>query len=396
MTQPFYDFCVAAGEPSVRDVTGGGQHWPGCTLHTCRLDADGSVIRVVSTTRLSTAAPGYLTVARTRSGQQMLYAISGEEISWYSIGDNGKVALCGSAPIGSDGASHLCTDNSTRQLFTANYGSGTVSLLPISEDGALGEAKVYSHGPGAYDGAQGSWRDGPQFRQESAHPHGVVVCGEQLYVADLGSNQVVCWTIDFDLCMLRAASAITLHDLAGPRHIQFTTNGDIGYVLNELDNTICVLRRDSAKGGKLSLAQTLSSLPQGWAEAHTDPAMFPNESYSKPSHASELLLSPDNRFVYASNRGHDSIAVFAINTLDGKLTPLQFEPTRGRIPWVFCLSEDGRFVLVQNNHTRAGEAGPDSLVAFHRDGPTGLLNLSAARLEFPTISSVWALPVSRP
>ena len=396
MTQPFYDFCVAAGEPSVRDATGGGQHWVGCTLHTCRLDADGSAIRVVSTTRLPATAPGYLTVARTRSGQQMLYAISGEEISWYSIGDDGKVELCGSTPTGSDSAAHLCTDHSTRLLFTANYGSGTVSLLPIAEDGALGEAKVYAHGPGAHDGAKGSWSDGPQFRQESAHPHGVVVCGGQLYVADLGSNQVVCWTIDFDHCTLRAASAITLHDLAGPRHIQFTTSGDIGYALNELDNTICVLRRDSAEGGELSLVQTLSSLPQGWAEAHADPAMFPNEVYSKPSHASELLLSPDNRFVYASNRGHDSIAVFAINASDGKLTPLQFEPTRGRIPWVFCLSEDGRFVVVQNNHTRAGEAGPDSLVVFRRDEPTGLLNVSAARLEFPTISSVWALPISRP
>ena len=396
MTQPFYDFCVAAGEPSVRDATGGGQHWVGCTLHTCRLDADGSAIRVVSTTRLPATAPGYLTVARTRSGQQMLYAISGEEISWYSIGDDGKVELCGSTPTGSDGAAHLCTDHSTRLLFTANYGSGTVSLLPIAEDGALGEAKVYAHGPGAHDGAKGSWGDGPQFRQESAHPHGVVVCGGQLYVADLGSNQVVCWTIDFDHCTLRAASAITLHDLAGPRHIQFTTSGDIGYALNELDNTICVLRRESAEGGELSLVQTLSSLPQGWAEAHADPAMFPNEVYSKPSHASELLLSPDNRFVYASNRGHDSIAVFAINASDGKLTPLQFEPTRGRIPWVFCLSEDGRFVVVQNNHTRASEAGPDSLVVFRRDEPTGLLNVSAARLEFPTISSVWALPISRP
>ena len=128
MTHPFYDFCVAAGEPSVRDATGGGQHWVGCTLHTCRLDADGSAIRVVSTTRLPATAPGYLTVARTRSGQQMLYAISGEEISWYSIGDDGKVELCGSTPIGSDSAAHLCTDHSTRLLFMANYGSSGVGL----------------------------------------------------------------------------------------------------------------------------------------------------------------------------------------------------------------------------------------------------------------------------
>ena len=396
MTQPYYDFCVAAGEASGRDATGGGRHWDGGALYTCRLDSDGSVIRVVSTTGLHSAAPGYLTVTRTRSGEQILYAISGEEISWFSIGADGKIGLRGSAPTGIDRAAHLCIDSTARLLFTANYGSGTVSLLPIADDGALGEAKVYWHGPGAHDGSEGSWGAGPQFRQESAHPHGVEVCDGQLYVADLGTNQVVCWTIDFDNRTLRPASAITLHDLAGPRHIQFTSGGEVGFVLNELDNTVCVLRRDAAEGGGLSLVQTLSSLPQGWTEAHNDPATFPNEVYSKPSHASELLLSPDDRFVYASNRGHDSIAVFGIDAPDGKLTPLQFEPTRGRIPWVFCLSEDGRFVVVQNNHTGACETGPDSVVVFRRDEHTGLLNLSAARLEFPTISSVWALPGSRP
>ena len=393
MTQPYYDFCVAAGGPSGRDATGGGQPWAGSALYTCRLDADGSAIRIVSSIELPSSPPGYLTLARTRSGEQILYATSGEEITWFSIGDENQLALRGSAPTGIDGASHLCTDSTAGFLFTANYGSGTVSLLPIAEDGALGEAKVYSHGPGAHAGAEGRWGDGPQFRQESAHPHGVVVCGGQLYVADLGTNQVVCWTIDFDDNALRAASAITLHDLAGPRHIQFTSNGELGFVLNELDNTVCVLERD-AEVGELSLVQTLSSLPQGWADAHTDPATFPNEVYSKPSHASELLLSPDDRFVYASNRGHDSITVFALDTSSRTLTPLQFEPTRGRIPWVFCLSVDGRFVVVQNNHTRASEVGPDSVVVFQRDEPNGLLSLAAARLEFPTVSSVWALPGS--
>tara|TARA_Y100000588_G_scaffold339801_1_gene382749 strand:+ start:23 stop:1030 length:1008 start_codon:yes stop_codon:yes gene_type:complete len=335
-----------------------------------------------------------MALAQTRLGEQILYAAGGEEISWFSIGDENQLVLRGSAPTGSGGASHLCTDGDARLLFTANYGPGTVSLLSIAEDGALGEAKVYAHGPGAHDGAVGTWGEGPQFRQESAHPHGVVVCGGQLYVADLGTNQVVCWDIDFDNDALQEASAITLHDLAGPRHIQFTSDGELGFALNELDNTVSVLQRDAAKGGALSLIQTLSSLPEGWAEAHTDPATFPNEVYSKPSHASELLLSPDDRFVYASNRGHDSIAVFAVDASSQKLTPVQFEPTRGRIPWVFCLSLDGRFVVVQNNHTRASEAGPDSVVVFLRDESTGLLSLTAARLEFSTVSSVWALPGS--
>ena len=150
--------------------------------------------------------------------------------------------------------------------------------------------------------------------------------------------------------------------------------------------------RSACCGAPPPSVQTLSSLPQGWAEAHTDPATFPNEVYSKPSHASELLLAPDDRFVYASNRGHDSIAVYALDAPSRTLAPVQFEPTRGRIPWVFCLSADGRFVVVQNNHTRASEAGPDSVVVFRRDESSGLLSLAAARLEFPTVSSVWTMP----
>ena len=392
MTQPYYDFCVAAGEPSSRDATGGGRHWAKSALYTCRLDADGSAIRIVSSVELPATPPGYLALAQTRSGAPILYAASGEELMWFSIGDENQLTLSGSVATGSGGAAHLCTDSAARCLFTANYGSGTVSLLPIAEDGALGEAKVYEHGPGAHAGAEGRWGDGPQFRQESAHPHGVVVCGEQLYVADLGTNQVVCWTIDFDNNALHAASAITVHDLAGPRHIQFTSNGELGFALNELDNTVSVLQRNPANGGELSLLQTLSSLPSGWAEAHADPATYPNEVYSKPSHASELLLSPDDRFVYASNRGHDSIAVYALDTAGQQITPLQYEPTRGRIPWVFCLSADGRYVVVQNNHTRADEPGPDSIVVFQRDETTGLLKLATARLEFATVASVWALP----
>ncbi|MBT4098347.1 MAG: lactonase family protein [Gemmatimonadetes bacterium] len=393
MINRHYDFCVAAGQPSGRDATGGGKQWADSALYTCRLDSDGSSISIVSSAELPSSPPGYQALARTRAGKSVLYATSGEEVWSLSVSDENELAALGSAPTASGGASHLCTDPEARLLFTANYGSGSVSLLPIAEDGALGEAKVYAHGPGAHAGAEGTWGDGPQFRQESAHPHGVVVCSGQLYVADLGTNQVVCWTIDYDNNELQATSAITLHDLAGPRHIQFTSDGEVGFALNELDNTISVLRRDAAREGELSLVQTLSSLPEGWAEANTDPATFPNEVYSKPSHASELLLSPDDRFVYASNRGHDSIAVFSLDPSSQHLTPVQFEPTRGRIPWVFCLSADGRFVVVQNNHTRASEAGPDSVVVFQRDESTGLLNLAPARLEFPTVSSVWALPV---
>ena len=246
------------------------------------------------------------------------------------------------------------------------------------------------HGPGAHHGAVGVWGDGPQFRQESAHPHGVAVFDDTLYVADLGTNEVVSWSIDYEAGTLRQADNVTVHELAGPRHVQVTQNGHWAFALNELDNTLSVFRRDSE--GKLKPTQTLSSLPEGWAEQNTDPATFPNEVYSKPSHASQLLISPDDRFVYASNRGHDSIAVFSIDEATESIETVQIEPSLGRIPWVCSFSHDSRFVLVQNNHTRANETGPDSVVVFQRNVDSGRLTPKPARLEFPSVSSLWMLP----
>ena len=257
----------------------------------------------------------------------------------------------------------------------------------IGDDGSLGQAAVFQHGPGAHHGIVGAWGDGPQFRQESAHPHGVAVFGDRLYVADLGTNEVVSWSIDRAQSTLHPAGAVAVHDVAGPRHVQVTRSGQWAFALNELDNTLCAFRRSG--DGTLEWAQTLSTIPDGWAEEHADPTTFPNEVYSKPSHASQLLIAPDDRFIYASNRGHDSIAVFAL--ANDRMELVQIESSLGRIPWICCFSPDSRFLLVQNNHTRAGEEGPDSAAVFRRDGDSGLLKPTPARLTFPTISSVWSL-----
>ncbi len=382
MTDKFYDFCIAATMPDDN----------GSALYTCRLSADGDELLIEHTLPLSVAAPGFFTLAKSRTGIPILYGLCEKEICWFSVGDNGQLAVCGSKPNSSGGAAHLCVDPKTHFLFTANYGSGNVSMLPISDDGSLGKVTTYEHGPGAHNGVVGAWGDGPQFRQESAHPHGVAVFDGTLYVADLGTNGVVSWSIDYEAGILRPAGSVTVHDLAGPRHVQVTQNGHWAFALNELDNTLSVFRRDSE--GKLKPTQTLSTLPEGWAEQNTDPATFPNEVYSKPSHASQLLISPDDRFVYASNRGHDSIAVFSIDEANESIETVQIEPSLGRIPWVCSFSHDSRFVLVQNNHTRANEKGPDSVVVFQRDVDSGRLTPKPARLEFPTVSSLWALSVS--
>ena len=377
MSNQPYDFCIAAAAPS----------GDGNALYTVRLAADGSDLHIEHALELDGPAPSFFATARSRSGQSILYGLCGGSIYWFLLGEDGQCIPRGSAPIGSEGSAHLCTDTEARFIFTANYGSGDVSMLPIGDDGSLGQAAVFQHGPGAHHGIVGAWGDGPQFRQESAHPHGVAVFGDRLYVADLGTNEVVSWSIDRAQSTLHPAGAVAVHDVAGPRHVQVTRSGQWAFALNELDNTLCAFRRSG--DGTLEWAQTLSTIPDGWAEEHADPTTFPNEVYSKPSHASQLLIAPDDRFIYASNRGHDSIAVFAL--ANDRMELVQIEPSLGRIPWICCFSPDSRFLLVQNNHTRAGEEGPDSAAVFRRDGDSGLLKPTLARLTFPTISSVWSL-----
>ena len=140
-------------------------------------------------------------------------------------GASGGTALVpgGSAPLGAEGvgASHLCVDRSSRFVLTANYGVGTISLLPIDPaDGSLGPATEYSHGEGAAHGAVGTWREGPKFRQEQCHPHGVVCdpINNAVFVADLGSNCVVRWALDADAAALHSPTSYAVENsFAGPR-----------------------------------------------------------------------------------------------------------------------------------------------------------------------------------
>ena len=218
-------------------------------------------------------------------------------------------------------------------------------MLPIGDDGSPGEATVFPHGPGAHHGAVGAWGDGPQFRQESAHPHGVAVFDGTLYVADLGTNGVVCWSIDYEAGTLRPSQDVTVHDLAGPRHVQITQNGRWAFALNELDNTLSTFRRNG--DGTLATAQTLSTLPEGWAEQHADPTTFPNESalnhHTPHSSLFHPMIALYTRAIAATIQSQFSLWTRRQN----RLSQHKIEPSRGRIPWVCCFSHDSRFILVQ-------------------------------------------------
>ncbi|HET8645545.1 MAG TPA: lactonase family protein, partial [Vicinamibacteria bacterium] len=184
------------------------------------------------------------------------------------------------------------------------------------------------------------------------HAHAIHLdpAGQRAFVADLGLDRLAAYRFDAQGGTLAAEDAATvrLKPGAGPRHFAFHDGGRLLYVLNELDSTVTALRRDGAAAAFAPL-QSLSTLPPGFAAANL-PA--------------EVAVRPDGRFLYASNRGHDSIAIFAIDPAAGTLAPAGHQSTRGQWPRHFAIDPTGAYLLAANQRS-------DSIVVFRIDGTTG-------------------------
>ncbi|HIG42652.1 MAG: lactonase family protein [bacterium] len=275
--------------------------------------------------------------------------------------ENGRLEVLNQRPsLGADPC-HLSISAQGKCLLVANYSGGSFTSFPISADGSLGEfvSAVQHKGMGINP-----------TRQTGAHVHSTTFgpSGEFVYVADLGTDQVIQYPVD-DTGQVgsQASHAISLKAGAGPRHFCFS--GGFGYLLNELDNTVISFRVDV--GGQLKVLHTHSSLP---------------DTYSSPNDGAHIEASRDGKYLYASNRGHDSIVVFKIG-LQGKLEQVQFQPTLGRHPRHFTFSPDQEFMLVANRDT-------NNVVVFKRDSSTGLLTETGNQFEVP--SPVFLLPMPIP
>lgn len=311
----------------------------------------------------------------------------------------------GSGESGS-GACCFVLDPMGRYLLAANYTAGSVAALGIRDDGSLSTATVIHHGEGfsrADDFPFGpEWGKHPRYRQGAPHPHGVAInsTGSFALFADLGSNAIHSYRIAADAAgvapQLEPVGKLVLQPYAGPRHIEFGHDGRFAYTVNELDNTLSVLRV-SDKGG-IALVQNVSAVPDGWEESGP---RRPSEVYSKGNHVSELLISQDGRFAYASNRGHDSVAVYSIGqhgAQDGQLQALQWAPSGGRIPWAMCFAgETDNFIVVVNTHSSGAGVpeplvGPAHVVVLRRDQETGMLKETSAKLALDEAISVCRVP----
>jgi 6-phosphogluconolactonase len=243
------------------------------------------------------------------------------------------------------GPCYLSLDPTGRLLMVANYASGSLAVFPVRSDGSLDPATQVIQHTGSGPVAD---------RQEGPHAHCIVPdpTGRYALAADLGIDKVMVYRIDLAAKRLEPADppGASLAAGAGPRHIAFHPNGRWLYVTGELDSTLTVFAWDAGLG-RLQHVQAISTLPVGWQGVN---------------YPAEVVVAPSGRFVYMSNRGHDSIAIFAVDDATGKLAPVGHEPTQGSFPRHFALDPTGTFLLVANQEG-------DNVVVFRVDSATGRL-----------------------
>jgi 6-phosphogluconolactonase len=227
---------------------------------------------------------------------------------------------------GGDWPCHLAIDATGGWLLVSNYGSGTVGVLPIRADGALGDMTdlIQHHGHGPH----------PE-RQEGAHAHSALFAPDHRFaiVADLGMDELLVYAFDRSAGRLREHAHANTRPAAGPRHMTFHPSGQHLYVANELDNTVAVYAYDAVTG-RLRERQIVETLPPSVSE----------------NTVADIHIAPAGDRVYVSNRGHDSVAVFDI-AVDGRLERVAIRPSGGRWPRNFAIAPGGGFLLVANQHS---------------------------------------------
>jgi 6-phosphogluconolactonase len=252
------------------------------------------------------------------------------------------------------GPAHISTDRKGAHVLVANYGGGSVGVLQIALDGQLRPMSGFVQHTGSSVNPA---------RQKSPHAHSIDLdpSGQHAYVADLGLDKILIYRFDARAGTLTPSDPpfATVEPGSGPRHVAIHTSGRFVYVTNEIVLTVTGFARDAASGG-LKAFQTISTLPDG-VKAQAD--------YS----TAELTMHPSGRFLYGSNRGHDSITVYGVDQATGRLTFVQNEPTGGRTPRGFGIDPTGRWLL-------AGNQRSDSVVVFQIDQASGKLTPTGTRV----------------
>jgi 6-phosphogluconolactonase len=249
----------------------------------------------------------------------------------------------GHQPTGGVDPCHLVVDAAARHLLVANYTSGSVAVLPLDGEGRLRPPSTV---------VQHAGRGPNQARQEGPHAHAVVLDGQERFalVADLGLDKVLVYRYASGEGTLvpNDPAAVALEPGSGPRHLAWHPNGRYAYLVEELASSVAVLRYDADRG-TLERTQAIGMLPPGFAGRNT---------------AAGIAIAANGRFLYASNRGHDSLALFRVDPVNGTLTADGHVPAGGRTPRHFGLDPSGRWLLVANQDS-------DAITVFRVDPATG-------------------------
>ena len=265
----------------------------------------------------------------------------------------GKLTLLNEVPSRGADPCYITLDKSGKHVLVANYTGGSVAVFPVLDDGRLGDASAFVQHQGHGTNPE---------RQEGPHAHSIDLSSDNHFalVDDLGLDQVIAYRFDpakGSLAPNEPAFA-KVEAGAGPRHLAFHPNGKFAYVINEMHSTVTVFAYDST-GGALRSLQTISTLPPGFTGQNDD---------------AEVQVHPSGKFLYASNRGHDSIAVFAIDPTKGTLTPVEDIPTRGQTPRSFEIDPTGSLLFAANQKS-------NNIVVFRIDAGTGRLTATGQVLE---------------
>ena len=315
--------------------------------------------------------PSFLALSRDN---RYLYAVSelqevagkpGGGVSAFAIDPvNGALSPLNQQSSQGAGPCHLSVDQTGRYVLVANYSSGAVAMLPVREDGSLGEAT---------DSVQHEGSSVHPKRQAGPHAHSITVGPENrfAFAADLGIDKIMVYRLDLSEGKLAPndVPSVQVHAGAGPRHFAFHPNGRYAYLINELDNTVVAYTYNDAEGTLQDL-QTLSTLPEG---------------YTDTSYCADIHVAPSGKFLYGTNRGHDSMAIFEIDEQSGKLALVGLEPTQGESPRNFAIDPTGSILLAANQNG-------NNIVSFRMDPDTGKLTPTGHITEVPSpvcIKMMW-------